>query len=111
MTADTPSPPGEARAVLARVLTRTDVINLNVGKAKPSRCHECSGTGTCGCQAPGCCGCSGCGYFLWKACPNCGDIGWDGLGNGMYACRISCGFRWTEDHPGWQIQRLPGEED
>lgn len=108
MTADTPDPSlhAEAMAVRGRVPGRSgvmDVSGLNVGNAKPERCPECSGKG-CGT-------CGGRGYFLWKACPNCGDIGWDGLGDGIYACRISCGFRWTEDHPGWRIQRLPGEED
>ena len=86
-----------------------DISKVNVGKAKPARCADCSGTGRCRCkcQSTDCCGCGGIGYQLWLACPNCGDIGYDGLGNGRYACRISCGFTWTEDHPGWQIQRLP----
>jgi hypothetical protein len=45
---------------------------------------------------------------LWHACPNCGDIGYDKFSDGTYACRIRCGYRWTDDDPGWQIQRMPG---
>jgi hypothetical protein len=47
-----------------------------------------------------------------RACPLCGDVGWDYINctddrDGM-ACQISCGYRWTADHPGWRAQVLPG---
>ena len=49
--------------------------------------------------------------LLRRACPLCGDPGWDYV-NGMddrdgMACRISCGYRWPADDPGWQAQVLP----
>ena len=82
------------------------------GLAKITRCGTCESTGRVGRERQyECHGCGGTGRALWRACPRCGDIGWDRLANGTYACRISCGYRWTEDHPGWQIQRLPGEEN
>lgn len=76
------------------------------GLARITRCGECEGRGhyRSGWQ---CAGCKGTGWELWKACPQCGDIGWDRLSDGTYACRISCGYTWTDDHPGWQVQRLP----
>ena len=82
---DTPAPPG--RAIIMR-------------------CGECGATGQYSGGGP-CLGCQGTGKQLWRACPACGDIGYDRLADGTYACRISCGYRWTEDHPGWQAQRLP----
>jgi hypothetical protein len=46
-----------------------------------------------------------------RACPLCGDPGWDYLNgtddhDGM-TCHISCGYRWTADDPGWRAQVLP----
>jgi hypothetical protein len=43
-----------------------------------------------------------------RACPLCGDPGWDYV-NGMndrdgMACGISCGYTWTADDPGWRAQ-------
>lgn len=76
------------------------------GLGRISRCPECLGTGRCSCGV--CCECKGDGRHLWRACPQCGDIAWDKHSDGTYECRISCGYIWTEDHPGWQIQVLPG---
>jgi hypothetical protein len=47
-----------------------------------------------------------------RACPLCGDPGWDYV-NGMnnrdgMACQISCGYQWTAEDPGWRAQVLPG---
>jgi hypothetical protein len=77
------------------------------GRAKVTRCGACRGTGRDGRYE--CSDCEGTGWQLWKACPRCGDIGWDRLADGTYACRISCGFTWSEDHPGWRAQRLPDQ--
>lgn len=84
-----------------------DLSRLDIGRAKPDLCPECSGKGVRAGHTSACSQCDGRGFVLWLACPNCGDITWDGLGNGQYACRIGCGFTWDESHPGWQIQRLP----
>src|SRR5260370_21732410 len=77
------------------------------GKARIVHCPECKGV-------PGrpCHYCQGAGWHVMRACPLCGDVGWDyANGNddrqGM-ACRISCGYTWTADHPGWRAQVLPG---
>jgi hypothetical protein len=48
-----------------------------------------------------------------RACPLCGDLGWDhanGVGDcqGM-PCRIGCGYRWSADDSGWRAQVLPGK--
>jgi hypothetical protein len=78
------------------------------GRARITRCGGCRGTGQCGCPGEAvCCDCKGDGRELWRACPRCGDIAWDKHSDGIYECRISCGYIWTEDHPGWQIQVLP----
>lgn len=41
----------------------------------------------------------------------CGDPGWDYVNGTDYhhgmACRISCGYRWTANDPGWRAQILP----
>jgi len=78
------------------------------GRAKITRCGTCEGRGRFR-SGDECYDCEGTAWQLWKACPQCGDIGWDRLADGTYACRISCGFTWGEDHPGWQAQRLPDQ--
>jgi hypothetical protein len=70
-----------------------------------TRCFDCAGTGQH--RGASCPYCSGTGKELWRACPRCGDIGFDKLPGGSFACRISCGYRWTADDPEWVIQRLP----
>jgi hypothetical protein len=75
------------------------------GRARITRCGTCGNTGRLG--SGECYDCEGTGWQLWRACPRCGDIGWDRLAPGSYACRISCGSTWGEDDPGWQAQRLP----
>jgi hypothetical protein len=76
------------------------------GLAKVMRCGECGGQGS---HSDGlqCLGCQGFGVQLWHACPACGDLGYDKLSDGTYACRIRCGHTWTEDDPAWQAQYLP----
>jgi hypothetical protein len=76
------------------------------GRARVTRCGECSGRGHYN-SGSECSGCEGTGWELWQACPRCGDIGFDRVGAGQYACRISCGYQWGEDDPGWRAQRLP----
>jgi hypothetical protein len=76
------------------------------GKARIAQCGNCHGEGLY--KGRVCPECGGSGRMLWRACPYCGDIGFDRLADGTYACRISCGARWDEDHPGWLAQRLPG---
>ena len=66
------------------------------GKGRIVRCPDCNGV-------PGrdCLECRGQGRFIRRACPLCGDPGWDHVNgtddrNGM-ACRISCGYTWTAE--------------
>ena len=73
------------------------------GRAIIMTCSECEGRG---CEQ-----CGQSGQELWRACPKCGDIGFDFINgqndaDGM-ACRIGCGFKWAADDPRWLVQRLP----
>lgn len=75
------------------------------GKAQIDNCPECKGVPGLPCRD-----CGGTGKHLWRACPLCGNIGWDylpGTNRQRMACRIGCGFEWGTDHPGWLAQRLP----
>ena len=69
------------------------------GKAVITSCSTCGGRG--------CKDCGGSSRVLWRACPKCGDIGFDYLNgrdeaDGM-VCRNGCGFRWAADDPvGWR---------
>jgi hypothetical protein len=76
------------------------------GLGRITRCGECEGRGHYR-SGTECAGCRGDGRELWRACPRCGDIAWDKRSDGTYECRISCGYIWTEEHPGWVIQVLP----
>ncbi len=76
------------------------------GRGRIVPCPECKGV-------PGrdCLYCHGTGQHLMRACPLCGDPGWDYLNgtddrDGM-ACRINCGYTWTTNDPGWRAQVLP----
>jgi hypothetical protein len=76
------------------------------GKARIVPCPECQGVAGRRCHE-----CHGAGWHVMRACPLCGDVGWDYVNgtddrDGM-ACRISCGYRWTADDPGWRAQVLP----
>ena len=73
------------------------------GKAVVTACESCAGLG--------CRQCNETGKQLLKACPKCGDVGFDFINgrneaDGM-VCRIGCGFRWAGDDPRWLAQRLP----
>ena len=75
------------------------------GKAQILPCPECKGT-----PGPDCLDCGGSGWHIMRACPRCGDVGWD-YNNGTddrdgMTCRISCGYTWTADNPGWHMQKL-----
>ncbi|HEX7269256.1 MAG TPA: hypothetical protein VF256_17795, partial [Streptosporangiaceae bacterium] len=77
------------------------------GKARIVPCPECKGV-----AGRDCLDCQGTGWHVMRACPLCGDVGWDYVNgtddrDGM-ACRISCGYVWTADDPGWRAQVLPG---
>jgi hypothetical protein len=79
------------------------------GKARVIPCPECQGL-----TGRPCYECDGQGRLLQRACPRCGDTAWDYLNgtndrDGM-ACRINCGYRWTSNHPGWQAQLLPVDD-
>lgn len=78
---------------------------LPPGLAHVKTCDYCDGRGR-DLTGVKCIDCGGTGNVLWRACPACGDIAWDRLPDGTYACRVSCGARWTKDHPGWRIQHL-----
>ena len=73
------------------------------GKAVITTCQDCGGAG---------CGhCGSTGRTLWKACPRCGDIGFDFINGrdqdqGMI-CRLGCGYKWAADDPRWLAQRIP----
>ena len=76
------------------------------GKARVVPCPECREEGGRSCYE-----CHGHGIRLQRACPLCGDLGWDYVNGtdemaGM-ACRLSCGYRWSADDPGWRAQVLP----
>lgn len=76
------------------------------GKARVLPCPECRGEGGRSCYE-----CHGEGMLLHRACPLCGDRGWDYV-NGMddsagMTCRLGCGYRWSADDPGWLAQVLP----
>jgi hypothetical protein len=78
------------------------------GKGRIIPCPDCNGI-------PGrdCLECRGEGRFIRRACPLCGDPGWDYVNgaddrDGM-ACRTSCGYRWTANDPGWRAQVLPSK--
>lgn len=75
------------------------------GKAVFRTCEDCDGVG--------CYRCGQSGKQLWKACPKCGDLGFDFINghnesDGM-VCRIGCGFTWAADDPRWLAQRLPAK--
>jgi hypothetical protein len=76
------------------------------GLARVTPCGECDARGHYR-SGRRCFGCRGTGKTLWHACPACGNTGYDRLPDRTYACRTGCGYRWTEDDPGWQAQRLP----
>jgi hypothetical protein len=79
------------------------------GRALIETCPDCTGTGSY--RGEECLMCEGTGRCLLRACPACGDVGWDYV-NGVddsegMACRLGCGYRWLRDDPGWLAQRLP----
>ena len=72
------------------------------GKAVISGCKDCDGRG--------CRNCGNTGKLLYRACPKCGDIGFDFINgrderDGM-VCPTGCGFKWAADDPRWLAQRL-----
>src|SRR6266568_1052174 len=76
------------------------------GKGTIVTCPECKGAAGMPCHE-----CQGEGRYVIRACPLCGDPGWDYL-NGVndrdgMACRINCGYTWTAEDPGWRAQVLP----
>lgn len=76
------------------------------GRASIVPCPECRGEAGRSCYE-----CHGEGVLLQRACPLCGDLGWDYV-NGMdegagMTCRLGCGYRWCADHRGWSAQVLP----
>jgi hypothetical protein len=75
------------------------------GKARVIPCPECGGEAGRSSYE-----CHGKGVVLQRACPLCGDVGWDFV-NGIddragMACRVGCGYRWSADDPGWRAQAL-----
>jgi hypothetical protein len=76
------------------------------GKGTIVACPDCAGVPGRSCHE-----CQGEGRYIMRACPRCGDPGWDYV-NGMddhdgMACRISCGHQWNAHDPGWRAQVLP----
>ncbi len=76
------------------------------GKARIVPCPECHGE-----AARSCYECHGEGMPLQRACPLCGDLGWDYLNatdeSAGMTCRLGCGYRWLADDLGWRVQLLP----
>ncbi len=96
----------ESRVIEVRAMADRALAVTPPGKAQTEACPECQGAAGLDCYR-----CQGTGRILWRACPLCGDISWDCINgqddrDGM-ACRISCGYRWTAQDPGWLAQRLP----
>jgi hypothetical protein len=76
------------------------------GKGRIVLCPDCNGTPDHDCLE-----CRGEGLYIRRACPRCGDPGWDYVNgtddrDGM-ACRISCGYRWTADDPAGAPKSCP----
>ena len=76
------------------------------GKARVVRCPDCEGIAGRSCYE-----CHGKGTLLMRACPLCGDLGWDYV-NGIddrsgMACSLGCGYHWSNDDPAWHAQVLP----
>jgi hypothetical protein len=76
------------------------------GKARVVPCPDCQGV-----TGQSCYECHGTGGILMRACPLCGDAGWDFVNgtnerDGM-ACRTGCGYRWSADDAGWRAQVMP----
>lgn len=79
------------------------------GKARITLCPECHGQAGRSCYE-----CHGEGVLLQRACPLCGNVGWDYI-NGQdehagMVCRMGCGYRWSDDNPGWCAQVLLGKD-
>ncbi len=77
------------------------------GKAQVVPCPDCQGVAGRSCYE-----CHGRGRLVKRACPLCGDLGWDYFNgsddrDGMI-CSLGCGYRWSADDPAWRIQALPG---
>jgi len=76
------------------------------GKAHIMPCPDCRGSTGQSCYV-----CHGTGSILMRACPLCGDPGWD-YTNGLddhdgMACRLGCGYQWSATDPGWRAQVMP----
>lgn len=73
------------------------------GRAQLVPCPDCDGA-----PARSCHECHGTGSILLRACPLCGDLGWDYVNgtddrDGM-VCGLGCGYRWPAHDPAWQAQ-------
>jgi hypothetical protein len=77
------------------------------GKGRIIACPDCHGA-----RGRDCVECRGEGRFVRRACPLCGNVGWDYINgaddrDGM-ACRMGCGYQWTREDLGWRAPVLPG---
>jgi len=75
-------------------------------RAKVESCPDCRGVAGQACYE-----CHGRGVILIRACPACGNPGWDYINgtddrDGM-TCASGCGHLWAADDPGWLAQSLP----
>ena len=75
------------------------------GKGRIMTCPECQGA-----RGRDCVECHGGGRILIRACPQCGDLGWDYVNGiddrGGMACQLGCDYRWDPNDPGWRAQVL-----
>jgi hypothetical protein len=64
---------------------------------------DCKGTPGLDCPE-----CEGTGKIIYRTCPRCGDIAWDYINDRREMVgRISFGYQWTANDPGWLLQQLP----
>lgn len=78
------------------------------GLAQLRPCPDCQGK-----IGQQCYECRGRGVILMRACPACGNAGWD-YANGIddrdgMTCTSGCGHRWTASDPAWLAQTLAAE--
>jgi len=78
------------------------------GKAQVALCPDCQGVAGRSCYE-----CHGAGSILLRACPLCGDLGWDYVNgtddrSGM-TCRLGCGYRWPAADPAWRAQVMQAD--
>ena len=73
------------------------------GKARITPCPDCQGVAGKPCHE-----CHGDGRLLRRACPLCGDLGWDYANGTDDRQGMTCRYHWAPGNPAWRAQVLPG---